>query len=60
MILKVCVIYADYEMKDFVFDSQPIESIENLIEGYGGGRPIENIWFVVSDGIHEKIFDFRR
>ena len=60
MILKVFVIYADYEMKDFVFDSQPNESIENLIEEYGGGRPIENIWFVVSDGMNEKIFDYRR
>ena len=58
--LKVDVIYADHEMKEFIFDSQPIQSIEDMIEEYGGGRPIENIWFVVADGFNEKIFDYRR
>lgn len=62
MVLKVVAIYADYEMVEFVFDfdSQPIKSIEFMLEDYGGGRPIENIWFVVSDGKNEKIFDYRR
>lgn len=58
--LKVDVVYADYEMAEFIFDSQPIQSIEDMIEEYGGGRPIKNIWFVVSDGHDEKIFDYRR
>ena len=60
MVLKVVAIYADCEMAEFVLDSQPIQSIENMLEEYGGGRPIVNIWFVVSDGINEKIFDYRR
>lgn len=60
MFLKVVAIYADHEMAEFVMDSNPLQSIENILDEYGGGRPIENIWFVFSDGIIEKIFDYRR
>lgn len=60
LFLKVFVVYADSEMHEFIIENQPIQSIEDMIEEEGGGRPIENIWFVVSDGMNEKIFDYRR